>query len=131
MTDRQGALMVLCGLDTPARRKAGGDFHARYAGNRAGDRQVVLAPGRLAPPACWTMCALAGHPDFTLPTPTGCGRSTWRWQSIPARSTMPSGAGYRMIADLILALDPLNRRRRRVSSPPLGRWRRIEPAAPR
>jgi len=33
MTDRQGALMVLCGLDTPARAEMLGDFHQRYAGN--------------------------------------------------------------------------------------------------
>ena len=39
-----------------------------------------------------------------------------------------SGAGYRMIADLILALDPLNAQTAARFVAPLGRWRRIEPA---
>src|SRR3546814_5188883 len=33
MTDRQGALMVLCGLETSAREECLADFHRRFAGN--------------------------------------------------------------------------------------------------
>ena len=36
------------------------------------------------------------------------------------------GEGYRMIADLILALDPINPQTASRFVPPLGRWRRIE-----
>ena len=36
------------------------------------------------------------------------------------------GAGYRLIADLILALDPINPQTAARFVPPLGRWRRIE-----
>ena len=39
-----------------------------------------------------------------------------------------SGEGYRLIADLILALDPLNAQTAARFVPPLGRWRRIEPS---
>jgi aminopeptidase N len=38
-----------------------------------------------------------------------------------------SGEGYRLIADLILALDPVNPQTAARFVPPLGRWRRIEP----
>ena len=38
-----------------------------------------------------------------------------------------SGEGYRLIADLILALDPINPQTAARFVPPLGRWRRIEP----
>jgi aminopeptidase N len=34
MTDRQGALMVLCGLSAPEREAALASFHQRFAGNR-------------------------------------------------------------------------------------------------
>jgi aminopeptidase N len=37
------------------------------------------------------------------------------------------GEGYRLIADLILALDPINPQTAARFVPPLGRWRRIEP----
>jgi len=39
----------------------------------------------------------------------------------------PDGAGYRLIADLILALDPLNAQTAARFVPSLGRWRRVEP----
>ena len=35
-----------------------------------------------------------------------------------------SGEGYRMIADLILALDPINAQTAARFVAPLGRWRR-------
>ena len=38
-----------------------------------------------------------------------------------------SGEGYRLIADLILALDPINAQTAARFVAPLGRWRRIEP----
>ena len=37
------------------------------------------------------------------------------------------GEGYRMIADLILELDPVNAQTAARFVPQLGRWRRIEP----
>jgi aminopeptidase N len=40
----------------------------------------------------------------------------------------PSGEGYRIIADLILALDPINGNVAARFVAPLGRWRKIEPA---
>ena len=45
----------------------------------------------------------------------------------PAAFHDPDGEGYRMVADLILALDPLNASTAARFVPPLGRWRRIEP----
>ena len=39
-----------------------------------------------------------------------------------------SGEGYRLIADLILALDPINGNVAARFVPPLGRWRKVEPA---
>ena len=38
-----------------------------------------------------------------------------------------SGEGYRLIADLILALDPINAQTAARFVAPLGRWKRIEP----
>jgi aminopeptidase N len=38
-----------------------------------------------------------------------------------------SGEGYRLIADLVLALDPLNAQTAARFVPALGRWRRVEP----
>jgi aminopeptidase N len=45
----------------------------------------------------------------------------------PAAFHAAGGEGYRLIADLILTLDPLNAQTAARFVPPLGRWRRLEP----
>src|SRR3546814_13547009 len=57
-------------------------------------------------------------------TPIACARFTWRWRAIRTPSTA-SGEGYRRIADLILARDPINAQTAARFVPSLGRWRRI------
>ncbi|HEX4848651.1 MAG TPA: aminopeptidase N, partial [Novosphingobium sp.] len=70
MTDRQGALMVLCGLDTPLREERLAEFHARYAGNALViDKWFSLQAGSLHPDVLAHIRALADHPDFTLTNP--------------------------------------------------------------
>ena len=132
MTDRQGAL---------ARARV-----ARRPGTRGGARRPSTSASRTtrwcstngsrcrprrSAPDTWTrssgwrrippsrcqnpnrLRALAG--SFAMPT-NGC-------------STMPSGRGYRFLADMILAADRLNPQVAARLVPPLGRWRRFEPSA--
>jgi len=128
MTDRQGALMVLAGLETPLREEMLADFHARYAGNALViDKWFSLQAGSLHPRALEHVKALADHPDFTLKNPNRV-RSLYMAMAVnPHAFHAADGEGYRMIAELILALDPLNPQTAARFVPPLGRWRRIEP----
>ncbi len=127
MTDRQGALMVLCGLDTPERGRALDDFHARYRGNALViDKWFSLQAGSLHPRVLEHAAALASHPDFTLHNPNRVRALYMALAVNPSAFHAPGGEGYRTIADLILALDPLNPQTAARFVPPLGRWRRIE-----
>ena len=127
MTDRQGALMVLCGLDVPEREELLADFHARYAGNALViDKWFSLQAGSLHPQALDHVKALAQHADFTLANPNRVRALYMGFAVNQAAFHAASGEGYRMIADLILALDPLNAQTAARFVPPLGRWRRIE-----
>jgi aminopeptidase N len=128
MTDRQGALMVLCGLDGPEREHALADFAQRYAGNAlVTDKWFSLQAGSLHPKVLDHVKALAGHPDFTLSNPNRV-RALYMAAAVnPGAFHAASGEGYKLIADLILALDPLNPQTAARFVPPLGRWRRIEP----
>jgi aminopeptidase N len=128
MTDRQGALMTLCALDTPARADKLADFLARYAGNAlVTDKWFSLQAGSLHPQALAHVKALAGHADFTLTNPNRVRSLYMAFAANPGAFHDPSGEGYRMIASLILALDPINAQTAARFVPPLGRWRRIEP----
>jgi len=127
MTDRQGALMVLCGLETPLRAEKLADFHARYTGNALViDKWFSLQAGSLHPAALAHVKTLAGHPDFTLANPNRVRSLYMALAANPHAFHDPSGEGYRIIADLILALDPVNAQTAARFVPPLGRWRRIE-----
>ena len=128
MTDRQGALMVLCGMDTPEREAALADFHHRFADNALViDKWFSLQAGSLNPAVIDHVRALADHADFTLTNPNRVRALYMAFAANTAGFHAPDGAGYRMIADLILALDPINGNVAARFVPPLGRWRRIEP----
>jgi aminopeptidase N len=127
MTDRQGALMVLAGLEVPQRTELLADFHSRYASNALViDKWFALQAGSLHPSALRHVRELAEHPDFTLKNPNRV-RSLYMALAVNSQAFHAAdGAGYRMIADLILRLDPLNAQTAARFVPPLGRWRRIE-----
>jgi aminopeptidase N len=71
--------------------------------------------------------ALAQHPDFTLLNPNRVRALYMAFAGNPQGFHVPSGEGYRMIADLILALDPINPQTAAKFVPSLGRWQRLEP----
>ncbi|WP_144096617.1 aminopeptidase N [Croceicoccus sediminis] len=128
MTDRQGALMVLAGIDCPARAELLEDFRKRFEGNAlVTDKWFALQAGSLDPKVLDTVEALANHADFTIKNPNRV-RSLYMTMAVnqPAFHD-ESGRGYRMIADLVLALDPLNAQTAARFIPALGRWRKIEP----
>ena len=128
MTDRQGALMVLCGLDTPLREAMLADFHDRYADNPLViDKWFTLQAGSLNPRVLEQAKALADHPDFTMTNPNRVRALYMALAVNPKAFHAADGEGYRVIGDLILALDPINAQTAARFVPSLGRWRRIEP----
>ncbi|MCW1382391.1 aminopeptidase N [Novosphingobium sp. KCTC 2891] len=128
MTDRQGALMVLAGLDLPEREAALADFHARFAGNMLViDKWFSLQAGSLHPRAIEHVKALAGHADFTITNPNRVRALYMAFAANPGAFHKADGEGYRLIADLILRLDPINGNVAARFVPPLGRWRKVEP----
>ena len=128
MTDRQGALMVLTGLDGAERTARLLDFYERYRDNAlVVDKWFSLQASSLHPQLLDHVKALADHPDFTLRNPNRVRSLYMPFTGTAQGFHAASGEGYRMIADLILALDPINAQTAARFVPPLGRWRRIEP----
>ena len=128
MTDRQGALMVLAGLQSPERTHKLLDFYQRYKGNALViDKWFALQASSTHPAALEHVKALAGHPDFTIRNPNRVRSLYMAFAGNPHAFHQAGGEGYRMIGDLILQLDPINPQTAARFVPPLGRWRRIEP----
>ena len=128
MTDRQGALMVLTGVDSAERTNALLDFYNRYQGNSLViDKWFSLQAMSLHPHVIEHVKALADHEDFTLKNPNRVRSLYMAFAANPHGFHASSGEGYRMIADLILELDPINSQTAARFVPSLGRWRKMEP----
>jgi aminopeptidase N len=128
MTDRQGALMVLCGLDCPQRTERLASFYQRYKGNDLViDKWFTLQALSLHPDVIAHVRELAGHPDFTMKNPNRVRSLHMAFAGNPKGFHKADGEGYRMVADVILSLDPINPQTAARFVPALGRWRRIEP----
>ena len=128
MTDRQGALMVLAGLPGAERTARLIDFYNRFQGNALViDKWFSLQASSLHPELLAHVRALANHPDFTLRNPNRVRALYMAFGGTAQGFHAGNGEGYRLIADLILALDPINAQTAARFVPMLGRWRRIEP----
>ena len=128
MTDRQGALMVLCGLACPEREERLAAYLERYKTNDlVVDKWFTLQALSLHPDVIAQVEALARHPEFTMKNPNRVRSLYMAFAGNPLGFHAPDGAGYRMIADVILALDPINPQTAARFVPSLGRWRWIEP----
>ena len=128
MTDRQGALMVLCSLDCEERDMALADFYKRHQGDALViDKWFSLQATSLHPDVLDHVKALAGHSEFTLSNPNRVRALYMAMAGNPLAFHAPDGEGYRLIGDLIRKLDPLNPQTAARFVPSLGRWRRIEP----
>jgi aminopeptidase N len=120
--------MVLAGLQSPQRTHKLIDFYNRFEGDALViDKWFSLQASSLHPQAIEHVKALSQHPDFNLKNPNRVRSLYMAFAGNPAAFHAADGEGYRMIADLILALDPINASTAARFVPPLGRWRRVEP----
>ena len=123
--------MVLCGIDLPERpeREICLDaFYEKHKGNDLViDKWFTLQALSLHPNVLAHVETLAKHPDFTMNNPNRVRSLYMALAGNPSAFHSADGAGYKMIADCIIALDPINPQTAARFVPALGRWRRIEP----
>jgi aminopeptidase N len=129
MTDVLAALSLLNTVDRPERAAAFADFHAKWRHDDLvldkwfGLQAMSPLPGTLS-----QVKALIRHPDFSWRNPN-------RMRALIASFAMANplhfhasdGAGYTLLADAILELDPINSQTAARMVPPLGQWRRHDP----
>ena len=131
MTERQAALAVLvssAGADAE-RMRALADFYERYAGNALViDKWFQTQALALHPETVEHVAALAQHGDFTLANPNRARALFGAFAANQWAFNRADGAGYRLVADAIIALDRINPQTAARMVPPLGRWRRFDPA---
>ena len=129
MTERHAALAVLANGASPERDQALAAFHARYAGNALViDKWFQTQALAFHPRTVELVEALGTHPDFTLANPNRARALFGAFAANQWAFNRADGAGYRMVADAIIALDKLNPQTAARLVPPLGRWKRFDAA---
>ncbi|MGV7121651.1 aminopeptidase N [Sphingopyxis sp. 550A] len=129
MTERQAALATLAHGDSDERVAALDIFYQRYRDNPLVlDKWFQVQAWSMRPDSVAAVKALAEHPDFTLANPNRVRSLYGAFTGNQAAFHQADGAGYRLIADLVIALDPKNPQTAAKMIPPLGRWRRFDDA---
>jgi aminopeptidase N len=130
MTDVLAALACLAATEAPAREAALAAFHARWRGD-----DLVLDKWfqiQAMSPRATTLDdvrALATHADFDIRNPNRVRALVGAFaHGNPVRFHDAQGGGYRFLADMICALDPINGQVAARMVNPLGAWRRHDAA---
>ncbi|MEG3091479.1 aminopeptidase N [Sphingomonas sp. PB1R3] len=127
MTDRQAALTTLVSSDASEREEALARFHARYADNPLVlDKWFQTQALSSRDDTGAQVTRLAEHPDFTLANPNRARALLGAFGVNQRAFNAADGAGYRFLADQLIALDRLNPQTAAKLLPPLGRWRRFD-----
>lgn len=129
MTDRQGALMTLVNSDSDSRIAALDIFYNRYRDNPLVlDKWFTTQALSTRADAFEQVADLAGHRDFTLTNPNRARALIGAFSMNQKAFHRADGAGYRFLADQLIALDRINPQTAAKMLPPLGRWRRFDRA---
>ncbi|HEY0594593.1 aminopeptidase N [Sphingopyxis sp.] len=129
MTERQAALATLAHGNSDERIAALDIFYQRYRDNPLVlDKWFQVQAWSLRPDTVDAVRDLAQHPDFTLANPNRVRSLYGALTGNQAAFHQADGAGYRLIADLVIALDPRNPQTAAKMIPPLGRWKRFDEA---
>ena len=129
MTDKQGALAVLASSDAPQREAALASFYARYRANPlVVDKWFTVQAVSNRADTIKNVQSLVGHADFSLDNPNRVRSLIGAFAVNQPRFHAANGAGYRLLADTIVALDGTNPQVAAKQVPTLGRWRRFDVA---
>ncbi len=130
MTDIVGALAVLNNLDVPARTEALDDFFERFHRDAlVVEKWLSLQAMTQLPGALDTVKNLMEHEAFSIRNPNKVRALIGGFaMGNPLAFHAADGSGYTFLADRVIELDALNPSLAARLLPPLGRWRRFDPA---
>ena len=127
MTERQSALATLANGTSDEREAALDIFYNRYSGDALVlDKWFQTQAFALHPDTVELVEQLGLHKDFTLSNPNRVRALYGAFSGNQWAFNRADGKGYHMIAEIILALDPINPQTAARFVPPLGRWRRFD-----
>jgi aminopeptidase N len=128
MTDVLAALSILVDFDRPERAAALAAFYETWKGDALViDKWFAIQAGSQLPDVVARVLALSKHPDLDFSNPNRVRALIGAFAANRVAFHAASGAGYRFLADIVLALDPRNSMVAARIMTPLAKWRRFAP----
>ena len=129
MTDRLAALGTLALIPGEAREAAFDAFAERYADEPLVlDKWFALQAQIPEPGTLERIERLTGHPAFTMANPNRVRALIGSFAfGNPTQLARRDGAGFKLVADAVAALDPTNPQVAARLLTAVGSWRRLEP----
>ena len=130
MTDRMDALSILNTLNVPYRQSALDTFYERYqADHLVVNKWLTVQASAPLPGTLATVKRLMGHTAFDIKNPNKVRAVVNTFTALnPVNFHATDGSGYEFLADQILAINAFNPLTAARLVPPLGRWKRFDPA---
>jgi aminopeptidase N len=127
MTDRLSAMQTLVSSPCEEREAALAAFYTRYRSNPLViDKWFSTQAVAARQDTINTVQQLRDHADFTLNNPNRVRALAGAFSMNQQQFHLAGGEGYRFLADIVIALDPINPQTAAKMLPPLGRWRRFD-----
>ncbi len=127
MTDTLAALTILADQPDAARDKAIAAFYDAWKDNPLVlDKWFGVQARSAAPDTLERVKTLTRHPDFDIRNPNRLRALIGAFTANPAAFHDKSGAGYRLFADIIIRVDPINPQIAARLLTALGSWRRFD-----
>ncbi|WP_246479541.1 aminopeptidase N [Kaustia mangrovi] len=129
MTDTIAALSALTRTNRPERDRALDAFYAAHSGDHLlVDKWLMLNAAIPFPETLERVRTLMEHEAFSITRPNNVRALIGAFAGLnPATFNDPSGDGYRLLADVVLELDPLNPQVAARLSGSFKTWRMLEP----
>jgi aminopeptidase N len=129
MTDRMAALSALSLCDVPERQEALDDFYQRYKDNAlVVDKWLALQASIPEAGTPARVRALTSHPAFSMANPNRVRALFGSFaMSNQTQLNRADGAGYQLLVDTVLTLDPKNPQVAARLLTALKSWRVLEP----
>ncbi len=129
MTDQLAALGLLVERQGPERAAALTSFYEQWRGNRLViDKWFAVQARSTARDTLAQVQKLMQHPDFEIRNPNRLRALIGAFTGNQVRFHDKSGAGYDLLGDMILMVDPINPQIAARLATALGTWRRYDAA---
>jgi len=129
MTDMIAGLAALTRMESPLRDTAFTHFHDRFRGDPLVlDKWMALQAGSILTDTAASVRALMRHPAFDIRNPNRVRALIGAFSANHLRFHEASGGGYRLVGEVIRALDPINPQVGARLAGAFESWRRYDPA---